>query len=333
MIVIEKAILHILDFTSGVTVYSDQPMELEDSVQTFLQKHLEKMLARTDAKTGKFYDDSAFQKAYQGYLAGATDFVSFTKDIAKKLENAYLHTDEPVSTDIICLDLRVDDRRQFVLLKCTNHTGYVHQVNQTEQGVENDIIHHYAILPGSGQRIDEFVVIDAETLELHLVAKKYSVDGDSCLVLPELLLECSLAPSQKDALKSLQDTTAKVAESYGQDGVTAAAAAKNYVAEHMEISDELDLKKAGEEIFAGQPAMQADYNRQIEEQGFEAPVQMDQEQTLKKVAKHKLKTDTGIELTIPTDYFDNTQYLEFNNCEDGTISITIKHVASIVNRG
>ena len=101
----------------------------------------------------------------------------------------------------------------------------------------------------------------------------------------------------------------------------------------MEISDELDLKKAGEEIFAGQPAMQADYNRQIEEQGFEAPVQMDQEQTLKKVAKHKLKTDTGIELTIPTDYFDNTQYLEFNNCEDGTISITIKHVASIVNRG
>ena len=152
-------------------------------------------------------------------------------------------------------------------------------------------------------------------------------------MLPELLLECNLAPSQKDALKSLQDTTAKVAESYGQDGVTAAAAAKNYVAEHMEISDELDLKKAGEEIFAGQPAMQADYNRQIEEQGFEAPVRMDQEQTLKKVAKHKLKTDTGIELTIPTDYFDNTQYLEFNNCEDGTISITIKHVASIVNRG
>ena len=194
MIVIEKAILHILDFTSGVTVYSDQPMELEDSVQTFLQKHLEKTLARTDAKAGTFYDDSAFQKAYQGYLSGATDFVSFTKDIAKKLENAYLHTDEPVSTDIICLDLRVDDRRQFVILKCTNHTGYVHQVNQTEQGVENDIIHHYAILPGPGQRIDEFVIIDAETLALRLVAKKYSVDGDSCLVLPELLLECSLAP-------------------------------------------------------------------------------------------------------------------------------------------
>ena len=94
--------------------------------------------------------------------------------------------------------------------------------------------------------------------------------------------------------------------------VTRGASKKNYVFV-IPVAEELDLKKAGEEIFAGQPAMQADYNRQIEEQGFEAPVQMDQEQTLKKVAKHKLKTDTGIELTIPTDYFDNTQYLEFNN--------------------
>ena len=104
-------------------------------------------------------------------------------------------------------------------------------------------------------------------------------------------------------------------------------------AEHMEISNELDLKRAGEEVFKEQPAMQADYNRRLEEQGFDKPVQMDQEATLKKVAKHKLKTDTGIELAIPTDYFDNTQFVEFHNEADGTLSITLKHIASIINRG
>jgi len=333
LIIIEKAILHILDFRSGLTVYSDQPMELTDDVQAFLQKHLEKTLARTDARPGTFAEDSAFSAALKAYAAGETDFVAFSKDVAKRMENAYLHTDEPVSMDVLVLDAHINERRTLLLLRCTNRTGYIHQVNQTEKGVENDIIHHYAILPGPGQRIDEFAVIDAETLGLRLVAKKHTVDGDKRDVLPEMILECTLAPSQKDALKSLQDTAANVAESYGHDAVTAAAAAKNYVAEHMEISDELDLKKAGEELFAGQPAMQADYNRAIEEQGFAEPVHMDQEQALKSVAKHKLKTDTGIELTIPTDYFDNTQFLEFNNCDDGTISITIKHVASIVNRG
>ena len=333
MIIIDKAILHILDFRSGLTVYSDHPMDLTDDVQAFLQKHLEKTLARTDARPGTFAEDSAFSAALKAYAAGETDFVAFSKDVAKRMENAYLHTDEPVSMDVLVLDAHIDERRTLLLLRCTNRTGYIHQVNQTEKGVENDIIHHYAILPGPGQRIDEFAVIDAETLGLRLVAKKHTVDGDKRDVLPEMILECTLAPSQKDALKSLQDTAANVAESYGHDAVTAAAAAKNYVAEHMEISDELDLKKAGEELFAGQPAMQADYNRAIEEQGFAEPVRMDQEQALKSVAKHKLKTDTGIELTIPTDYFDNTQFLEFNNCDDGTISITIKHVASIVNRG
>ena len=221
----------------------------------------------------------------------------------------------------------------LILFKCNKEVGYVQQVCQTEHGVQNEIINHYAIMPNLSQRMDEFVIIDAASLQLSFVAKKYTMEGESVYLLPEVVLECSMEPSQKDALKSLEKTTVAVAESFGQDAVAAAAAAKNYVAEHMEISNELDLKRAGEEVFKEQPAMQADYNRRLEEQGFDKPVQMDQEATLKKVAKHKLKTDTGIELAIPTDYFDNTQFVEFHNETDGTLSITLKHIASIINRG
>ena len=333
MVVIGKAILHVLDFRSGVTVYSDREMERNDSIEEFLLKHVEKSLARQDARQGTFSEDSAFLKRFDEYLSGTLDFVSFSKEVAKQLENAFLHAEEMTSVDLILLDATVDEVRTFILLKCNNHVGYVHQVNQTEQGVQNEIINHYAIMPGLSQRIDEFVIVDAESKALRVAAKKYHIDGEICEILPELILECQLAPSPTEALKSLTKTTAEVAESFGQDGALAAAAAKNYVAEHMEISPELDLKQAGEEIFRDQPAMQADYNRKIEEQGFSEPVEMNQEATIKKVAKHKLKTDTGIELAIPTDYFDNTQFVEFNNEADGTLSITLKHIASIVNRG
>ena len=101
----------------------------------------------------------------------------------------------------------------------------------------------------------------------------------------------------------------------------------------MQTSDELDLVEAGKEIFRENPAMQADFDQAIRDAGFTEPVRMDQEATLKRVCKHKLKTDTGIELTIPTDYFDNTEYVEFNNHADGTLSITLKHISNIVNRG
>lgn len=308
-------------------------MDLQENIQMFLQKHIEKSLACQDAKSGDFYEDSVCKAKILAYLNGESTFVAFSQELAKHLENSLLHTEEVASADIILLDVHVDEQRKLILFKCNNHVGYVHQVCQTEHGVQNEIINHYAIMPNLSQRMDEFVIIDAGSLQLSLVAKKYTMEGESVYLLPEVVLECSMEPSQKDALKSLEKTTAAVAESFGQDAVAAAAAAKNYVAEHMEISNELDLKRAGEEVFKEQPAMQADYNRRLEEQGFDKPVQMDQEATLKKVAKHKLKTDTGIELAIPTDYFDNTQFVEFHNEADGTLSITLKHIASIINRG
>lgn len=45
MIIIEKAILHILDFHSGVTVYSDTELPVKDSIETWLLKHIERAWA------------------------------------------------------------------------------------------------------------------------------------------------------------------------------------------------------------------------------------------------------------------------------------------------
>ena len=45
--------------------------------------------------------------------------------------------------------------------------------------------------------------------------------------------------------------------------------------------------------------------------------------------KHKLSTDTGIEITIPTDYFENTDFVEFFKSDDGSMSITLKNIQNI----
>jgi hypothetical protein len=334
MIVIDKAILHILDFNSGMTVLSDAELSLEEEgIQEFLEKHIARSLASQDAKEGKFYADSDFAKDLDAYLAGGMDFVSFSKKAAHTLEQALLQAEEMKSADFIVGDIRVEDRRKIVLMKSNSHQGYVHQVTQTEGGIKNDIINHYAILPGLTQRMDEFAFIDVETKSIFVQAKKYTIDGNSIFVFPEILLECENAPSPKEAIKKVNAAVKKVAEAYGQDEVETAAAVKSFVAGKMQESDELNPLDAGKEVFHDNPAMQADYETQIKEAGFTEPVHMDQEQTLKKMRSHKLKTDTGIELTIPIDYFDSTEYVEFNNNADGSLSITLKHIQNIMNRG
>ncbi|WP_026766010.1 nucleoid-associated protein [Selenomonas ruminantium] len=333
MVIIDKAILHILDFNSGMTVYSDEELTVQDSIETFLLKHIEKSWGSQDAKPGTFYDDSHCAQLVKEYLGGEMSFVPFSKELAKKLEDAFVHAEEMASSDVIVADVRIDDRRQIVIFKSNSHIGYTHQVNQTEAGIKNEIINHYSIMPNLSQKMEEFAFIDTESKEISVTAKKYTIDGNSILVFPEILLECSLTPSPKEAIKNLSKTAAKVAEAYGQDKVATEAAVKSYVTENMQNTDELDLVEAGKEIFKENPSMQADFDNAIKEAGFTEPVKMDQEATIKKMCKHKLKTDTGIELTIPSEYFDNTEFMEFHNNEDGTLSIMLKHIGNIVNRG
>ena len=333
MVIIDKAILHILDFNSGMTVYSDEELTVQDSIETFLLKHIEKSWGSQDAKPGTFYDDSHCAQLIKEYLSGEMSFVPFSKELTKKLEDAFVHAEEMASSDVIVADVRIDDRRQIVIFKSNSHIGYTHQVNQTEAGIKNEIINHYSIMPNLSQKMEEFAFIDTESKEISVTAKKYTIDGNSILVFPEILLECSLTPSPKEAIKNLSKTAAKVAEAYGQDKVATEAAVKSYVTENMQNTDELDLAEAGKEIFKENPSMQADFDNAIKEAGFTEPVKMDQEATIKKMCKHKLKTDTGIELTIPSEYFDNTEFMEFHNNEDGTLSIMLKHIGNIVNRG
>ena len=60
LVIIEKAILHILDFAGGAPVLSAQELELEQGTREFLAKHVEKTIGSQDAKTGKFYESSEF---------------------------------------------------------------------------------------------------------------------------------------------------------------------------------------------------------------------------------------------------------------------------------
>ena len=78
MIVIDRAILHILDLNAGSTVLSDAELTLSEGVRQYLVKHIERSLTSQDARAGKFYDDRQFKASMDDYLAEKIDFITFT---------------------------------------------------------------------------------------------------------------------------------------------------------------------------------------------------------------------------------------------------------------
>ena len=47
---------------------------------------------------------------------------------------------------------------------------------------------------------------------------------------------------------------------------------------------------------------------------------------------HKIRTDTGIEITFPAEYAQNPEFIEFTSTSNGLIRIELKNIGSIENK-
>ena len=330
---INKAIIHILDFNSGITVFSEQELDIENkSVLTYLTKHIEKLINDSGSNSGNFSPDSNFKKKLFEYVSVNVDFTSFSVYIAKLIHSAISQSDILEPADLIVCDVNIDDDRFIVILKCNNKVGFTHQVIKNEGKIKNEIINHYAILPNISQKIDEYAIIDVNSLSIKFSDKKRFVDGKDTYVLPDKVLECNSSISPKNVIDLLHSITRKVSENHGQSSVAAISKAKNYLVENAEVSEYLDPIELGKEVFSSSHIMQEEYIKEVKSTGIPESVKVDRSFAIKKGKNHKIKTDTGIEITFPADYFHNKDYIEFINNPDGTLSIEMKNIGKIINK-
>ena len=186
--IIKRAVLHILDFNSGMSVFSQSELDCtDDTVSTFLQKHLEKLHKDSAGKSGTFNADSGFAAALTEYGNKGLEFIDFTSQIANVLYENISLSDKLDAIDFVAADYINDDSDYFAILLITNKSAYTHQVITDENGIHNEIMKHYAILPAPSQKIDSYAIINMKTGEIHFSDKKRQIDGNSVYVLPEIL--------------------------------------------------------------------------------------------------------------------------------------------------
>ncbi len=333
MITINRSILHILDFNSNICVFSEEELDIQNnSIELFLSKHLEKSFKDSSLKTGMFLAESKFQKKIIDYLNDDKDFIKFSRFVADLIYNSLSQTDIMESLDLIVCDIEVENDRQVVILLCTNKVGYTHQVINDNGIVKNEIINHYAILPSLTQKLDGYAFVDANNLSIKFLDKNRNINGQELYILPEIVLECDSTISQREVIKLVKDVAIMVAENHGESSALAISKAKNYIAENIEESENLEPMELGKKVFSSSKLMQDEFVRQAKEVGIPENVKMDKEFAIRTSKNHKIKTDTGIEITFPVDYFKNTDYIEFINNTDGTLSIELRNIGKITNK-
>ncbi len=333
IITLHKSILHIFDFTSGVSVLSEETLDVDSfSVATFLSQHIEKSYNETNLQFGTFLDASKLKEQILDYRADQLDFIPFARSIGERMEAYISKAENLVSTDIIVCDFTVDEKRLIGIFECTNRVGFTHQIVQENDTIKSNIIHHYAILPHPPQKLSACAFIDLTSLDIRFSDKKRSINGEDTLVLADLVLECISSISPKESVKLVNSVARKVAEKHGQSAMLAVSKAKSFVVEHLDEENGLDAIKISQDIFRASPMMQEEFVKEVKEAGLPQVVKVDKAAAVKSAKNHKIKTDTGVEILVPVEYFQNKDYIEFTNNSDGTLSITVKKIGKITDR-
>lgn len=350
MLKVSQAILHVFDFESGSKYYSEAPLDLENRpTKSYVQRRLRKIVGNAESNHGEFAEDSGFAGELEHYLMGGAEFQGFSVQIAEwfweelrraeELEQVDLLVADFIDTDAVPVDANSTDaevdaafdgpegKRFFAVVLLPRKQSFVHEIGGT-----NEILRMDTALPNPTAKIDTYVLVDCDSFAIDFHDKERSIGGQSIQILPDKFLQCSAAASTQEVFSEVSVIVQDVAEEYGLTPAVEVGRAKAAVAQQADRDEVVTPAEIGRVVFEDRPDVQQVFEERVREAKLpeEAPVRRGVANRLAK--NHKIKTDTGIEITFPSDLADKPGYLDFSTGADGTISITIGNVAHIENK-
>ena len=353
MLHLNHAIMHVIDFDSCVNTYSQEEMDINAKwPKGYCAKHAKKALGSIENMRGSFAPESAFAEELRAYFKGERDFVDLSCQIAEFIAGELTRMEKPVSTDVLVIDFEDDPKppspamteeeierayqakgsRYFALFLLESKPVYMHEAGTGDTGgTAVSIKRHFAILPNPSQKIASYALIERGSMDVLFVDKPRTIAGEERMLIPDGLLQCSKEASSKEVIDTVTRIVEEVAQEYGANPTVAMSKAKARVSEAADEDECIAPWEIGEEVFEDEP-LQKRYEQAIAEAQVPERVPVKKE-AVKRVAKnHKIRTDTGIEITFPAEYFENPDFIEFVSNPDGMISIELKNIGSIENR-
>lgn len=329
--IIKTGIIHILDSSVGVPVLSDCPIELGSELSDFLKAHIEKFTESDDLKPCRFSDTSQIKELLQACTP--ENFVETSKKLSEALYDLMSANADIPAADVALVVFSCKGEDFLAFLKMNYKTSYTHTTRDKEGRNSNDIILQRALLPALGQKLSEAFVVNLSSGDLLLTEKKYEVNGEKRFYFSELYLECLAPLSQKSKLDLMTRAVEQVNKKYyGEDDAQRKMEIKHVIYQDL-LEGAVKVEDIKQKVFPDSPEMQSELDEKLEKYQLSYEVvEPKHEQTVKRFQTQRLTTDTGIEITIPMEEYQNPDRVEFLTNEDGSISVLIKNIGQLSSR-
>ena len=327
-ILLKHAIMHILDSDSSSLVLSEQEMELTPDVFDFLRIHIEKVTQSDECRRRCNFDPaSPMLPLISG--ANAENFVETSRRMAGQLYEIMKDSTIPAA-DIIIVVFSVESTDYMGLLKLNYKSSMTHRC---EDGLIR-LGSQKGLLPPSSTRLSEAFIVNLETGDIQMCEKPYEVCGTKTNYLSTLYLQCHTKPSEKRKLAAVDKAVEQVAKKhYGEEAPREKMEIRRVLCEELSKPEGMKVADIPTKLFPDSPAMQEEVKEKLEEVSLtQAVIAPQAANTVKKYKSQRLVTDSGIEVKIPMEAYEDASRFELIYNPDGSRSILIKNITKLTTK-
>lgn len=329
-IIIRNAIVHILDSSVGMPVLSDTVLDLSPDLNDFIRNHIFKIASGDDLKHCQFHEDSYIFGLLKEFKE--ENLIPFSHEVGSYLYTIMNQNIDIPAADFIVVTYQYQSQMHLAFLKLNYKETFIHLTGEADGYNCNDIIKYKATLPSSS-RLSEAAIINLAQMEVEIVEKKYEVNGVKTNYLSELFLQCHAKMSSKTKLNIVTKAVEQINKKYYEEDFDKHMEAKSIIQNELVEEGTLNVEVLSEKIYGDQPEIKEAFTEKLEKYNLhKEEVAPKNKQTIRKLKKQFLTTDSGIEINIPMEEYKNPNHVEFITNPDGTISVLIKNINHITTK-
>lgn len=328
---INQVILHLLDSGASEPVLSDRPMELDADLYEYFTACLEKAFAADDGKACRFLPDSAFKQE----MDGNNDFIDLSRRIAGVIFEQLLQYPAIPAGDLAVVDFEAGGVPHYGVLKLNYRPGYTHKTDLLGNGLYSSMVPQRTLLPGT-PKADESALIDRANGTVRLQEKRFTMDDKKDFYLSTRVFGCTAAMPEKAKLKAVcESAVAAVRQAYPEpetledippfDGGTETAV--ELLVRNQAVENTIAVEDVRSRIEECYPLAAPVFEQALAETGVAKDDRMTVSSArIRKLESRSFKTESGIEIKIPSELCNSDDAVEFIHSATGGLSLLIKDV-------
>lgn len=304
--IINNAILNIID--NDLTL-SNNKLELNSEISEYISNLVLKIFKDSNKSKGEFKEFSEFKDKIDEYNTN-NDFLSIEKYISNSYFDILKNTAEYKKTDIIICDFNEAGSKYLCALFLEKKDVFIDNINYDNGIINNNLINN-EVLPINAS---VYILINLSDNSIYFKDKIRVLNDKKTLIIPDLLCKSTKELSVRKTINKIKEVAKKIDKENVTENL---ALAKNSIIELSMENENININNLAENIFKDNNNKE-EFVKLLKEAYVPEVIKVDKEEAIKTSSMHKIKTDTGIEITFPSSFIKNNDFIEI---KDGVIII------------